>query len=784
MAYHKTHEGEFAGRDGTLWRVELLENTDTAPATAGVLTFEADEPLLLEWEERGKEEVIQGCMATLRVESPGDRTYEGLYSVEACRIRMDVYRDGRLYWQGTLDTEFYEEPYERASLYPVSLKFSDFGVMDRLKYDLSGMQTVGDILTYCLGRAGLEADIDQTLISTALPGQASPLTLDALSVRSDNFYDEDGEASTLEEVIEGILQPLGLRMVQRRGRVWIYDLNGLHAQGTPAAIEWDGDSQTMGADVVYNNARITWNTYAQSGNLMPAECWTEPTDPNETALNEIFGKPSGECILYSYYYGTDLAGWNDATNCGFTLWTSSKGKNATFPFGQCQFFKIVPQLDGDESEGIAISWTGVKNGPGESGLRDLSFTWRGVLPPMFLKAASRTGGYPLFRTEEVWLPPVDNPQGLLLRVSLNLMADPRFNPFEEAVNWASDNIWESIIEWSGNTYNYQQKDHQEHWKSSGNFLYVPVTVKFRPDGSDEVLCWDNRVTVWMDVDDKPQTTLGETLGGWMPYSAAADDSDPNRWGYLAWYDPKNRTEGCGVAQGWSMNRQAINPHTKTLTKRLEECDDGQYIAYPGDGRGGKLWMEVRAEGWYIVDGGNNFPAGGSDNPKNLWGNDNDLYWKMRHILMQLPQVEIVNNQPFDQEINTDDVEYSAELNPAAKEPIELETTCGTADGGVPTARGAYFRTDDYTQLTSLTRAGRTAQAEELLIGTLYSQYATRHTRLEGEAVLLSGPWGTLTEQNQPGKLFLVAADTQNPQAATSQAVIIELSPDEYDRTDN
>ena len=206
MAYHKTHEGEFAGRDGTLWRVELLENTDTAPATAGVLTFEADEPLLLEWEERGKEEVIQGCMATLRVESPGDRTYEGLYSVEACRIRMDVYRDGRLYWQGTLDTEFYEEPYERASLYPVSLKFSDFGVMDRLKYDLSGMQTVGDILTYCLGRAGLEADIDQTLISTALPGQASPLTLDALSVRSDNFYDEDGEASTLEEVIELILE--------------------------------------------------------------------------------------------------------------------------------------------------------------------------------------------------------------------------------------------------------------------------------------------------------------------------------------------------------------------------------------------------------------------------------------------------------------------------------------------------------------------------------------------------------------------------------------------------
>ena len=249
------YTGEFVSRAGVVWRADILQEYYKDFDTVGALEFPAAEPLTLEWSRTDKEAVLQGSTATLRLVSPGDRTYEDLYTIEPGQIRLDVYRAGRLYWSGTLDPEFYEEPYEAASGYEVSLTFSDFGILSRIKYDLSGLQTVGDILAYSLARAGLEADIDQTLISTTLPGQASPLTLDALSVRSDNFYDEDGEASTLEEVIEGILQPLGLRMVQRRGRVWIYDLNGLHAQGTPAAIEWDGDSQTMGADVVYNNAR-------------------------------------------------------------------------------------------------------------------------------------------------------------------------------------------------------------------------------------------------------------------------------------------------------------------------------------------------------------------------------------------------------------------------------------------------------------------------------------------------------------------------------------------------
>ena len=147
--------------------------------------------------------------------------------------------------------------------------------------------------------------------------------------------------------------------------------------------------------------------------------------------------------------------------------------------------------------------------------------------------------------------------------------------------------------------------------------------------------------------------------------------------------------------------------------------------------------------------------------------------------MQLPEIEIVNNVQFDQTINTDDVEYSAEINASAKESLEIDTICGTSEEGVPTAKGAYFNADNGKQITEFSRAGRTTQAEELLIGTLYSQFASRHTKLEGEAKIAVDGMAAYTEQNQEGKLFLLAGDVQDAIADTSQAVLIELSPDEY-----
>lgn len=753
MSKQLRYRGDFVSRAGVVWRIDIMQDADQPFDSIGVLTFEAEETLLMEWEEKSKEEVLQGCMATLKVESPGDRTYEDLYTIEVGRIRMDVYRNNALYWCGTLDAEFYEEPYEKAAKYPVSLKFSDFGVLGRLKYDLAGMRTLKEIVTYCLQRAGLTADIDESLISTCISG-STPMSLKDLKVRSDNFYDEDGEASTLQEVLEGILQPLGLRMIQRCGKVYVYDLNGLYTKGQAKPMQWDGDSQTMGVDVVYNNAKITWSTYAQSGNLAIQECWTIETDPNLIALNNLNGGSYNGARYFSYHYSQDYWDWADGSDAGFTIWISRTGKNAELLNSNVNFFKIVPQYDGSDAEGIAIYFTAclywkIGNHDNYTAQIQTARYGEGHLPGVYNAIST-----PLFRNNPIWLPPVSNASKLCVRVGLDLLIDPRFNPFEEGVNW---------MKWM------EQKDWYNQWNSRGNYFYVPVVIKFTTE-SGQTYVWDNRNIVGQDVKNAQVSTLGQTYGQWVSYNG--NDNAPNAWGYLAYYQPDDRAEKSGVL-GWRKNRPAINPHTGKIISVLANCSDGQYIPYPNfGGEGGNLTVQVHAGGWMISDGNANVSSSQVMNPYELWQ-------KINWALVKLPEIEVMNNVQFDAPINTDDVEYKATINESAKESLEIDTICGSSSKGVPTARGAYFNTTTGKQITSLTRAGRTTQIEELLIGTLYSQFADRRTKLEGEAKIAADGVVPYTEQNQEGKVFVLTADTQNAIEDTSQAVIVELRPDEY-----
>ena len=750
--------GEFVSVAGVVWRAEILQEADAAFDTIGSLEFPADEPLVIEWGNKSKEEVICSSVATLKIISPGDRTYEDLYSIEVGRVRLDIYRNNSLYWSGCIDTEFYEEPYEMLNGYEVSLTFSDFGVLDRLKYDLADMQTLYAIVNYCAGRCGINCGgIDDNLISTQLTASGSALNLKSLKVRSDNFYDEDGEASTLAEVIEGILQPLALRMIQRSGKIYVYDLNGLYNKASVKQIVWDGDSQTLGTDKVYNNAKITWSTYAQSGNLLSDECWGDiETDASLMALNNLAGGNKDGANYFSYHYSTVLDDWIDATDCGFTIWTATEGKNAELGEG-VKFFKIVPQYDGTDSEGIAILWraiAGYKVGSSSNWHAKLSWVTKGYLQ---LQATSINSiGPALYKTNKVWIPPVDNANKLAVRISIDMLLDPRFNPFESA-----SNLMKYV----------EQKDWYDQFNIYGNFIYVPVTIKFQPDGSNTVYVWTNKNIVTRSI-SSPVTTLNGTYGQWVTYT---NDDNPNNWGYLCYYDAKDHIDTSGVL-GWKKNRPAINPHRNQLISILANAEDGQYIPYPNyGGRGGKLWVEVRGAGWYIINEGTDL-ANSENGPKGLWG-------KVSWILHKLPEIEIMNNTQFDQTIDTSDVEYNAEINAAAKEAIELDTICGTSVDGVPMARGAYFNATDGKQIKQLTRAGRTSQVEDLLIGTLYSQFGQRRTTLYGEAQIAHDPIAVYKEDNQGDKRFILVEDVQDVRMDTSEATFIELRPDEYTRKD-
>lgn len=767
MAKYLRYKGEFLSRSSVVWRVEILQESAQAYSSVGDLDFDADDALEIDWGQNPKEQVICGSTATVRIISPGDRTYEDLYTITPGAIRMDVYRNNALYWSGVMDPEFYEEPYEQASGYVVALTFSDFGILDRLKYDLAGMQSVYAVVQHCIAKSGMNTAIDRNHISTRLTQDGAKLDLTELLVRSDNFFDEDGEALSLKEVLEGVLQPLALRITQHAGKVYVYDLNALYAVESQEEAYWTSDSQTMGADKVYNNVKITWSPYVQKDSMGSKECWDLPTDPNLTALRKPNGLEHGDATLFSYFVSPDPIDWKDTSAAGFTIWLSEKGKNAEILDERARYFKIIPQFDGSESEGVALTWASAQViGIANSDDPDAHISYMHLLhhgmSNFFIDGSGATLT-PVLRTPAVSIPPADEPEKLALSIKMETMVSYKLNPFEDIGDKVSLGQPALVPNW--------HSDWDAAWKYYGNFIYAPVLIKFQPTGSDDVYCWSNQNVVFADVDNTPIRHLSKTYGHWI----IPPDRGQLPMGWLCYYDPNDRI-GATPAGGWMSNRPAINPHIHSLEYALQKADDGQPIPYPPVGsQGGKLWVEVIGGKWWMaIKGGVSYSA--------LSPECMAIAGKITWVLCQLPEIKILNNTWFARELESEDVEYSAEINADAKDDLELDTICGTSADGVPAARGAYFSASDGRQVKTLSRAGRTSQAEDLLIGTLFSQYGQRRTVLSGEMSIASGGLTTYTEPNQEGKRFLLSGDVQNVIQDTSDATLIELRPDEYNRT--
>ena len=122
---------------------------------------------------------------------------------------------------------------------------------------------------------------------------------------------------------------------------------------------------------------------------------------------------------------------------------------------------------------------------------------------------------------------------------------------------------------------------------------------------------------------------------------------------------------------------------------------------------------------------------------------------------------------------------------------------------MPGARGVYL-TADGAQVTEITRGGYTGQIEELLIGTLYSQYARRHVTLSGRLLASSqvgglcvyfdrcmtdarlvpetnGPTGA-NQQVMPAygyKAFVMSSSAEDVRAGTTEIEVTEFTLDEY-----
>lgn len=747
MALYKTYQGSFVSRRGHTVRCEIWREASKAPATVGELDFPYESPLTIEWDADSKRETIQGSTATLTVISPGDRTYIDLYTTVAGSVQLRVYRDGSLFWRGTLDTEHYEEPFSAAKDYDVTFTFTDFGILDRLKYDLTGSRSIDAIIRNALSRAQLYQPNIYYEVSTTSDGEHAHLWC----VRSDNFTDEDGETLSLREVLEGVLVPLDLHMRQQGAWIYVYDMHSLMAMPS-SDIEWAYTDQVLGVDSVANAVTVTLSPYAESA-ILKGE--TIMTYPGQTSVHD-FSSPTQHPILteegWALSDGTLVRAWFD----DYSSHTDSHG-NVDYQYlsfgmylkrgyGGNLIAKTIPIYGSEEHEFIMMSYK-------VSGHTSISQTATDKGPysasaELYLSApvVTFTGG--------VVSP--DSEYATRLRVKMELLYDVRYN-FSTAAS--SDN--------TESNWNYMS--------DRTNVTYMPVAIVLK-DADGNVThhyrnldrCRGNRYDTYFSSDRYASNGCG-----WVEGNVPATNSAAEWPCWLAFYsNADSRATKNPATDGFAVNRHAFGyMATGKMPESYKARNEGELLLPPPVT--GTIEVQIY-RGLLVYDYNKTQVWGEAGTLSRKWLGDNIRWWGFT-----APMVEIIDNGPKMEPITSEDIEFGGILDANAKEDISIDTICGS-DIGVPGARGVYALPGGRLVSTA-TRGNRTTSVEQLLIGTMHSHYATRHTVLRGTAELVSGSGMRTYKDPAIGAdiKFALVGSVCDLRADENEVVLIETNADDY-----
>lgn len=699
MSMNLRYWGAFRSVRGDLYRIEILQEDGGIHFTPEQIGFAYDEPAEIEWSAVDKLEPVQGSCLTLTLDSDRDRRFLDLYTVEVGTIRADVYRNGNLYWSGLLDPELYEEPFSEKQNYDVSISFSDFAILDRKNWDGTGIYSVQTVIDTCLSAAGFSYGELVKNISTKISDNAAlPLTFDEVYIVGENFYDEEGEPMTMREALEETLRPFALRLVQKNGRVYLHDLNALHAL-SPRKVIWADVDASLEADNVYNNVKVTFSPYAD-GALV------DGTLDYDTVLQN---QPEGSGELIRTDNRADSAD-------GFRIVRGSGSESAgTISTGNgAVLFRIDPEYSGNKEAGVLWGYR-----PGD--------TWRGNAPASPYDGSGIFRGLPIIRTQRRYIGLVPHPEKYQLKITLEVLFDVRYNPFEPKARKNEEGNWDRLQNWC-------------------NYGYIPMRLKLYDAAGKLLYFYSN---------DSVRRSNGYIHGAnctWKSGIATGGQA------WLCYYDKENRKSATGFA-GWQTNKPIIGWYDGGLPSKFKVLPSGEYIPLPP--ANGFLELEIDSG---LVQYDND-----ADN------REKNIYSRARWLMYKNPTVEIVKANGRD--IDKVDIEDSAWLNKGAKEGLEIDTLFGTMPEAIPSARGLLLRSDG-TVYSRFSRAGRTDRLERLLIGTVYSQYAVRQHVLSGTARLLPD-FSVLTDGSEPGQ-YVLLSEIQHLMQDEGEIKMVRFEADDYE----
>ena len=709
MKYLRYYSG-FYSRDNIPYRIEIWQDAEAAFDPERI-TLAAD-PVEIEWAEVDKLEPVHSSSATLNMVSLSDRCFADLYTVAPGTIRLDILRNGALYWSGTLDTELFEEPYSYKDRYITTVTFSDFAVLDRMDWQDRGGKTMSEVLETCLAAAGFNRGVLEKRVSTGLAEGYTGDLFDDCSLMCDNFFDEDDEPSSIREVLDEMLRPFALRLKQKNGKLLLYDINGIYDTAS-TAVQWRGTDAEMGVEPVYNKVTITFSPYASAtlfdGTLAPDDILTDQADVAGEEMVYTDRTLNTEGFRFTYgASGTRRLGKLELTDAG--------GRP----------FRIDPEYSGSNAAGVM--W-GYRTGT----------DWHGSRPQNPVEGDY--GTYPTMDTchKMITLPKVRvlsnhdaNGRRYRMRVTLSVLFDVRYNPFEPASRKNEEGNWDDFANWV-------------------NYGYIPVRILLYDDAGKARYYYDNHMVRWNE-----DPTYG---GTWKMMVESTQENIQISW--LSFYDLSNREGNTGFG-GWQENKRALGYYSGKLTDSYIKAPTGELLpSLPISG-----YIEVMIySGVWRRDNNDNYPF-----PHKVWTIS-------RWLLYKDPKIEIVKDNGRD--IEEEDIEVSAWINRQAKEGLDISTIIGTSQVLVPSGRGYILKTSDLSILQTFNRASVTDSLERLLAGTVYSNYARRMSTLNGTVALIPSA-EVLSDVSSDNAKYMLLSEVQNLAAETSEIKMAEIAPDSYE----
>ena len=749
MALTKRYEDGFNSLDGIAYRVEIWQEGYTGSVQS--IAF-SSKPLVLKWAETDKLAPVQSSSATLRLFSDTDRQFLDLYTVKAGAVRMDVYRDGQLYWSGTLDPELYEEPYSYKERYTVELTFSDFAILDRIPWSERGFIPIAEVIQTALTATGIQTGGTVQHVSTRL-SRADEDLLARIAVSGMNFFDEDDEPMTLRKVLEETLRPFALRIVQKAGRIHVYDLNALYSAFTPTEFYWSSDDAILGADAVYNNVKIAYSPYGVSSladasvdkDSVSGETYRYPLRPEDSGIAGFDLTLSAGVAGNMSDVEKNLLGINSATPNRFSKMSdviseiptaggeiptvnseirdANSGEPGISKSASAAYFRVTPLLTGSDDSGVA---------------QRVVYSKTGTAPTILVDDSGKTGmvaGLP----SRIFLCNTGDLERYKLRLKVEMLVDDRLNPYDEdqgadLLGQDKDDVGKLL------------DDVAKIWYQKCALSLYPAAT-----GGSASYTYRNSAVIQSAGDE-----YYEEKGEWIDPASILPNTITMA---LCYYEEAERKDTCAV-RGWKTNKQYLWNYWEETPYLWRLRGDGEFIPLPPTGGYLDFQIEYSAQ---CLRGSNDLYR---------W---NELY-RLWHLYRSI-KLDLVDAETY-KEIPQEDIETTAWLNPDAKEELTIDTIVGCMDTASPIAKGQLFDVEDgYAVVSRFSRAGVMDRLEKLLIGTVYSNYATRHHTLSGETDLLP-TFTTYTDRNLPG-VYLLLKETQDLEAGTSSVLAVQVDEDEY-----